>query len=711
MKRREFLQGLGLAPFLTGWIHGVGGIIPANRLTQWRPGVTYNGGIPNRTTIFTTLSPAGAGLDDTTAINNAIAAAPDNTVVAFTAGTFNVNGNGLICGRSNITLRGVGPGTGGLFGTIDSTGLYVCTFNPQGTGTFFNKQDRVTNHNFQILLVSPVGVSSHYQASANLVADAVKGSMSCRIDSNPGLVIGNLVTVDINTDNHPDVFWGERNNPPGSNFIANSTGTTSLTVSAIDNPFDLALGNPKFLEPMAGVPSNTFITGQVSGTPSGNGVYTTSAATTLPGVAAFAGNGFRRNFCRQDRSLSQILRILSFANNGDGTFTVNFETPFHITFPVAFQAMLVTFPTAPIQSVGIEGIYFFGGMGGDFHGNIVIDQGSSCWIKNCESHFCEGSGVDLVECYRCEVRDSYMHETDNPDPGGSGYLFSLNNACSDCLVENNIMINGNKCIVMRCTGGGNVVAYNYMDDAFGAGFPFAPEAGVNAGHFTTPHMELLEGNYSHQYTGDSFWGGSIYITVHRNWLTGTRAAHPPLNTYAFISAGCTYLYGDYVGRVMANVQAGSYYTSFTGNVLGTNGQVLNGYDSHSCFDSNELAFQYENLDNFLPTNTVPMWQMGTDQSHQGVDGNAVWVPSTYQTQLRQGNFDWFSGTQKWHGIGGSDLHGGNPPPPRPLIPNSFYLSSTPPFFGVNPWPWVNPTTGATTTLPAKARFDAGTPNA
>jgi hypothetical protein len=39
-----------------------------------------------------------------------------------------------------------------------------------------------------------------------------------------------------------------------------------------------------------------------------------------------------------------------------------------------------------------------------------------------------------------------------------------------------------------------------------------------------------------------------------------------------------------------------------------------------------------------------------------------------------------------------------------------YLSSKPAFFGSNPWPWVDPTTGTVQTLPAKARFDAGTPN-
>jgi len=44
------------------------------------------------------------------------------------------------------------------------------------------------------------------------------------------------------------------------------------------------------------------------------------------------------------------------------------------------------------------------------------------------------------------------------------------------------------------------------------------------------------------------------------------------------------------------------------------------------------------------------------------------------------------------------------------IPNSLYLSAKPAFFGGYAWPWVDPTgVVKLSTLPAKARFDAGTP--
>ena len=39
------------------------------------------------------------------------------------------------------------------------------------------------------------------------------------------------------------------------------------------------------------------------------------------------------------------------------------------------------------------------------------------------------------------------------------------------------------------------------------------------------------------------------------------------------------------------------------------------------------------------------------------------------------------------------------------VPNSFYLQAKPVFFGTNQWPWVDPTTGTTYTLPAKYCFE------
>ena len=114
------------------------------------PGVTYNGGIPNRTTIYKTLSPSGG--DDTAAIQAALNGCPANQVVQLTAGVFKISGNGLSFVSPNCTLRGAGPGQGLNTGnngvaTSDTAGTFVA----DPTATQLIKADRTTNLNYEIL--------------------------------------------------------------------------------------------------------------------------------------------------------------------------------------------------------------------------------------------------------------------------------------------------------------------------------------------------------------------------------------------------------------------------------------------------------------------------------------------------------------------------------------------------------------------------------
>src|SRR5207249_1257409 len=88
--------------------------------------------------------------------------------------------------------------------------------------------------------------------------------------------------------------------------------------------------------------------------------------------------------------------------------------------------------------------------------------------------------------------------------------------------------NMNKVMVMRASGGGNVIAYNYMQDGWISYAQAFVETGLNASHMTTPHYELFEGNESFNFDGDNTWGNAVYITVFRNHLTGKRRSAAPL---------------------------------------------------------------------------------------------------------------------------------------------------------------------------------------
>ena len=74
-------------------------------------------------------------------------------------------------------------------------------------------------------------------------------------------------------------------------------------------------------------------------------------------------------------------------------------------------------------------------------------------------------------------------------------------------------------------------------------------------------------------------------------------------------------------------------------------------------------------------------------------------PETLSTVIRDGNYDYLTNSVHWHNTPGGYA-----------LPSSLYLPGKPAFFGTATWPWVD-AIGSTKlyTLPAKARYDAGTP--
>jgi hypothetical protein len=177
---------------------------------------------------------------------------PANQVVFLNPGVFNITGNGLYFRTSNCTLRGSGLSPAGATGgdlTAEQNGnLAASNLQPSNGGTYLRKADRATNLNYGVLYVGNFNLSG---ASINLATDAVKDTNTLTLVSNPGIKVGEVVFIDINTDNDPDVVWG----------------------------------------PSFGLP----------------------------------GDGSRRWFCRQDRSINQIMKVTAVNGN-----TLTFETPFHI---------------------------------------------------------------------------------------------------------------------------------------------------------------------------------------------------------------------------------------------------------------------------------------------------------------------------------------------------------------------------------------------
>lgn len=544
--------------------------LPEDRTTLWRPGVTYNGGIPARSTVCATINAStyGNGASNATSgIQSALNSCPSGQTVVLSAGTFRISSTPLFI-PSNVTLRGAGP---------DQTTLT----KPTGT----NEAAVVLGRRW----IDPEG-------STNLSADAVKGAYAVTVSSTSGLSVGELVLIDATTD--PEISrWADD-----------------------------------------------------------------------------CDSGCQTWFSRANRPLTQMMEIASIV----GT-TITFTTPFHASYTTTRTAQLTRFPQTAIEWAGIEDVKVVNGEGGDGGGNVYFEFCKYCWARNIESEGSIGGSVRFYRTLRSEVRDSYVHSTRDPNPGGAGYGIDISTAASDNLVENNISWNFNKTLIMRASGGGNVVAYNYFDDGRGEGYPTIPEVGLNAAHMTTPHHELLEGNLSWHMGSDSRWGNSVYITFFRNHVTGLRR-----NAVGGLS--------DTTNRRAASVTAEHWWYSFVGNVLGYSGQTATGYSGFEYQDS----YPYGD-------SLIPMWRFGEPDS-VGTPHITTYDSSVEPTTLRDGNFDYVTNEVRWHGIGGS---ASTTPPANSTIPDSLYLTEKPAFFEDLPWPWVTPEGGTKVhTLPAKVRFEA-----
>ena len=110
--------------------------LPADRTFGWNPGLNAVGGIPNRTSIYETISPSGG--DDTATIQAALNSCPVDGVVQLTAGVFNISGHGLSDGELVLHAAGCRSGSGHLAGGYGTVGWddlgYVFGEGDQGSG-------------------------------------------------------------------------------------------------------------------------------------------------------------------------------------------------------------------------------------------------------------------------------------------------------------------------------------------------------------------------------------------------------------------------------------------------------------------------------------------------------------------------------------------------------------------------------------------------
>jgi hypothetical protein len=364
------------------------------------------------------------------------------------------------------------------------------------------------------------------------------------------------------------------------------------------------------------------------------------------------------------RSVSQRVAIRS-VDRKTGNLTLG--TPLHWNFKAggAYQAQIsrVTSPTS--RWAGIESLKIMGGTNNDYlgatAGGIDISNAAYCWVKDVQTGGTIGGvHISLTGTYRCVVRDSYVHHSAEYGFGKDSYGIVLRCGSAENLVENNIARYMNKPIQLNTTGGGNVIAYNYADNAWSTPGEWQ-ETPIDT-HCSFPHMELIEGNIAPHIGIASTHGNSGYLTFFRN--------------YSSSQFGSPVVWNDGTTVQTGNVEA----MEFAGGNIGMNvvGNILG-----STRTTTALASQtYESADNGVPS----IYTLGNGGS--GLSDVAA------TTLFRTGNYDTIHKSVVWSNG-------------ALTLPPSLYLSSRPAWWpsGV-PWPWAGPDLEPMVgTLPAKLRSD------
>jgi hypothetical protein len=396
--------------------------------------------------------------------------------------------------------------------------------------------------------------------------------------------------------------------------------------------------------------------------------------------------------------VSERVEVASVSGN-----TITLTTPIHWTFKTANKAQISRMKDPPVTWAGIEGIAVQGGRPGGYPGQnaggVDVSHAAYSWVKDVQvDGTTSGMGIRLGATYRCVVRDSHVHNSYSYGFAQDNYGIVLGCGSSDNLVENNIARFMNKPIQLSNSGGGNVVGYNYMDNAWACdgnnddGFQ---EATFDC-HCSYPHMELMEGNWSPHMAAPTTHGAAGYLTFYRNYASSQWG---PSKTG---SASSAIIWSQPFVPQYSNVGAMQFDATdvkmtIIGNVLGSTSDASQGLPV-------DLG----------TTGTGPQAPATSKAFTSNGDGLGIFIvdesKAAWTTMWLTGNYDTVSGKTQWNASAPTK----NLPDSTHALPASLYYAQRPGWWPASsPWPWVGPELAKkVNALPAQTRsavFDYYTP--
>ena len=342
---------------------------------------------------------------------------------------------------------------------------------------------------------------------------------------------------------------------------------------------------------------------------------------------------------------------------------------------------------ADMQYIGLEDITMQKLNVGDGNNNngINIERNAAyCWVKDVEtdgryriSKTQTWRGIHIeINGFRNVISGCYVHDTGVDGAGAQSYGIRIQG--TDCLIENNICNNLCKPVLAVASGGGNVIAYNYVPNT--ETIPkYWMESAFDVSHGSYCHADLYEGNMGANIAVDTTHGNNGFNVIFRNYATGDNRDDPgtkmPLR--AIMDNG--------KNNELASI----------GNVLWTpDGEIAKNPQSRlfamppDVIGADEIPAELKHNNDSVPAVYAFTY---ADSAVAGPD-------NVYRKFYRHMDFDYLTG-----GINYAD------PDNVEVLPDSLYTTTAPAFFEGYAWPWVD-SAGETDaervkTLPALARYE------
>lgn len=372
------------------------------------------------------------------------------------------------------------------------------------------------------------------------------------------------------------------------------------------------------------------------------------------------------------RSLNQLVEIKSISN---GTNIVIWP-PLYWTYSANLQPQVYYRPSnSPTNNhvtwSGVENLCLSNRNASGW-ACLLMNRTAYCWAKNIKTVNASVNHVLLWRAYRNEIRHSEFNGAIDTT-SGNGYGIEVEYQSCANLIEDNIVANNRDFVKVGSGGAGNVIAYNYHVNCIpNSDVPrFSPHAGGH--HSAHPMMNLWEGNAGFKWVADFYWGSVSHSTLLRNWFRGSAAT-------------------PYAAQSGAAMVIDENLTSFNilGNILGCTALATN--RNWTTKYATRISPQTHGYEYVYATYRIGYYSDG--DTGGGRSGADEWA-----SHIVAGNYDYVTGAQDWY----------NPTAPQ-TIPNSFYYTSKPAYFGSLQWPPFNPAnplSATETAIPAGYRYVHG----